>query len=271
MTPKARFDTASSHYREFAAPPPLASHVVCLWTQTILGSGEYVHRILPDACVDIVLINDSPAVVVGPATVPFLARFQAGTRVFGARLRPALAPDVLGIPASALLNDSAPLSDIWGKKSARLTPLLKPFTTPDARSVLIEVLVRAIASGSTEDTVVGKSVRWLARHPRGRVEDLSQLIGISHRQLRRRFAEAVGYGPKVLQSVLRFQRILNLAGSPGHSMSLAQLAADAGYADQAHMTRAVRRFAHCTPTVLLRSNECTLGMSDLFKTGDCSA
>jgi len=39
-------------------------------------------------------------------------------------------------------------------------------------------------------------------------------------------------------------------------------------ADQAHMTREARRFSNCTPTVLLRSAECTLRMSDLFKTGD---
>ena len=35
--------------------------------------------------------------------------------------------------------------------------------------------------------------------------------GLGARQLRRRFADAVGYGPKTLQRILRFQRFLALA------------------------------------------------------------
>src|SRR5437660_1767529 len=59
-----------------------------------------------------------------------------------------------------------------------------------------------------------------------------------------------------------------------HSLSAGRLAkldacqsvANAGYADQAHMTRDVNRLANIRPTVLLRSAESTLQMSDLFKT-----
>jgi AraC-like DNA-binding protein len=71
----------------------------------------------------------------------------------------------------------------------------------------------------------------------GRIEQLSDWIGFSNRQLRRRFSAAVGYGPKMFQSVLRFQRLLHLAGNKNAPRNLARLSADAGYADQAHMTR----------------------------------
>ncbi len=70
----------------------------------------------------------------------------------------------------------------------------------------------------------------------------------------------------MFQSVLRFQRLLKTARETGVEQSLADLAASAGYADQAHMTRDVRRFADIQPTMLLRSAESTLQMSDLFKT-----
>lgn len=83
-----------------------------------------------------------------------------------------------------------------------------------------------------------------------------------------RFSTAVGYGPKMFQSVLRFQRLLNFAGRPHTHLPFADLAAVAGYADQAHMTREVGRFANWTPTILLPSAECTLRLSDLFKTDD---
>ena len=71
----------------------------------------------------------------------------------------------------------------------------------------------------------------------------------------------------MFQSVLRFQRLLKTARETGATQTLADLAASAGYADQAHMTRDVHRLANTRPTVLLRSAESTLQMSDLFKSG----
>ena len=64
---------------------------------------------------------------------------------------------------------------------------------------------------------------------------------------------------------MRFQRLLKTARERGAELSLADLAATVGYADQAHMTREVQRLANLRPTVLLRSTESTLQMSDLFK------
>ena len=78
--------------------------------------------------------------------------------------------------------------------------------------------------------------------------ELGEGLGISERQLRRRFAEAVGYGPKTLARVLRFQRFLGLAEAGG---DLAGLAFAAGYADQAHLTRECVRLSGRTPAVLL--------------------
>ena len=97
-----------SVYREFPVPASMASHFLCFWKQVIVGSGEYAHRVLPDACMDIVFINDASPIVVGPWTDPFVARFPAGTKIVGARLHPGLAPSVLGISAAELLNQSAP-------------------------------------------------------------------------------------------------------------------------------------------------------------------
>lgn len=260
--------TVLSDYREFPVLVHLADYFLCFWKQVIVGSPEYAHRVLPDACVDIVLVNDDPPVVVGPWTEPFVVRLAAGTRIVGARLHPGHAPSLLGMPASELLNRSAPLSEVWGQNRARFAPVLDLARSASRRSGLAETLLRATRLAAQPDPVVAASIRWLARHPHGRVEQLSQWIGMSHRQLQRRFSAAVGYGPKIFQSVLRFQRLLNFASGPGVLQSFADLAAVAGYADQAHMTREARRFANCPPTNLLRSAECTLRMSDLFKTDD---
>jgi methylphosphotriester-DNA--protein-cysteine methyltransferase len=82
------------------------------------------------------------------------------------------------------------------------------------------------------------------------VEQVADQTGISMRQLRRRCDAAVGYGPKTLQRVLKFQRFVRRIDAG--ETDLASLAADAGYADQAHLTRECGQLAGVTPAVLPR-------------------
>jgi hypothetical protein len=77
-------------------------------------------------------------------------------------------------------------------------------------------------------------------------------LPISGRQLRRRFVAAVGYGPKRFERVMRFQHFLRLAGAFGKGRGLATLAAEAGYADQAHLSRECASLAGSSPRMLMR-------------------
>jgi AraC-like DNA-binding protein len=267
MNPDACADSAVYHYREFPPPSPLAGYLLCLWTQRLVGSRrEFAHRVLPDGCADIVLINNEAPVVVGPWTEPFVARLAPGTMIVGARCHPGCAPALLGLPASALLNQSVTLRDIWGSaRSARFARIAGESTLPTRTLAMQAALLDRLAHAGPVDEGMRAAIQWLAGHPHGRIERLSQWIGIGSRQLQRRFTTAVGYGPKMFQSILRFQRLLDLWGRPSAPRNLAQFSADAGYADQAHMTREVRRFSSTSPTVLLPSARCTLGLSDLVK------
>jgi AraC-like DNA-binding protein len=243
-----------SEYREFPAPGPLADRFLCFWTQRITGSqGIYQQRVLPDACIDIVLIDDQPPVLADPWTIPFLARLAVGTTVTGARLHPGRASSLLGIPASELLNQIIPIADVKGAvQSMRLETVMEQPNAAARRSALGPALLASIQHSAPFDQAVLAGVQWLSRRPRGRIVELSRWIGISERQLHRRFSAAVGYGPKTFQSVLRFQRLLKTARETGEEHSLADLAASTGYADQAHMTRDVHRLAGVRPTMLLR-------------------
>jgi transcriptional regulator GlxA family with amidase domain len=89
----------------------------------------------------------------------------------------------------------------------------------------------------------------LLRDPRVRVPELGDRLGIGERQLRRRFAAAVGYGPKTLQRVFRFRRFLDLLGEG----TAGELAALAGYTDQAHLSRESVEFSGLPPAALARS------------------
>ncbi len=267
MNHSANTEAARSDYREYTPPRSLADHFLCLWTQTIAGcNGEYAQRVLPDCCIDIVFINDEPPIVVGPWVKPFVARFPVGTKIVGARWHPGRAAGLLGLPSAGLLNQSVELRDIW---SARLSSTLEQVSEQPnllaRRSSLEDRLRTLVPDAVPSDPIVNASIQWLARHPHGRVRQLSCWIGISSRQLQRRFSDSVGYGPKSFQSILRFQRLLHFAGRAGCRRSLAELSADAAYADQAHMTREVQCLSGCPPTGLFQSAQSALQMSDLFR------
>jgi AraC-like DNA-binding protein len=94
--------------------------------------------------------------------------------------------------------------------------------------------------------VVQAAIVALGR-PRAQVAQVAAELGLSVRQLHRRVSEAVGYGPKILARVLRFRRLQALGPAP-----LVELALEAGYADQAHMTAEVTRLAGISPVRFLK-------------------
>lgn len=255
-----------SDYREFLPPVALRERVLCLWTQSIRPSQPvYAHRVLPDACVDLVFFQGQPPAVIGPWTESFVVHLAPGTRIAGARFHPGKAADVLRLPANELLNQQIPIADVWNMAArAPFAGVGEQTTFRATRAALEGALSRHLKNVTASDAVVTAGIQWLARHPGGQIEQLSRFVGISSRQMQRRFSAAVGYGPKTFQSVLRFQRLLFLASNGDGEHDLADLAARTGYADQSHMTREVQRFAGKPPRELLSSAGCALRLADFL-------
>jgi AraC-like DNA-binding protein len=78
------------------------------------------------------------------------------------------------------------------------------------------------------------------------VQELAREVGWSRRHLTEQFRAEYGLAPKVASRVLRFERaVWRLKARP--LTRLADLAADVGYADQAHLTREWHAIAGCSP------------------------
>jgi AraC-like DNA-binding protein len=120
-------------------------------------------------------------------------------------------------------------------------------TQKDALLALIGGVAPRLPRPEDLDHEVRRAVVAIARGD----EDPVARSGLSERQLRRRFEAEVGYGPATLARVLRFQRFLRAADDAGPGDSLARLAADAGYADQAHLAREAKRLSGLAPSALL--------------------
>lgn len=75
-------------------------------------------------------------------------------------------------------------------------------------------------------------------------------IGVSERQYRRRFRRAQGLAPAGWLRVRRWEATVQGLLAPGSALPLAALAADHGYADQAHLARETQSFVRTSPTRL---------------------
>jgi AraC-like DNA-binding protein len=229
-------------YIEYLVGSPL---VACTWEQATPAG--YEQRVVPDACVDLIWSGEELRVA-GPDTRARLVALAPGSRLVGVRLRPGGAGAVLGLPMSELCDISAGAADVLGSEVA--AALLEALVASEDPHALLRWAVER--RGVREpDPVVLAAVRALGR-PRARVGEVAVELGVSARQLQRRVNDAVGYGPKVLARVLRFRRLQGLTPAP-----LAELALDAGYADQAHMTAEVTELAGVSPVRFLKDRRPT--------------
>lgn len=190
------------------------------------------------------------AVFDGPRTAP-MRLWQVGYHFAVAlRFQPGGISAFTSIPAGALRGEVVDASDVlgggvaevegWlfraGQQSFDAVPacldafLLDRYTVPPDQGRLTAVLQTVQASKGTA------TVRDLAAH-----------VGLSARSLRRLFRERVGIAPKVYLRAIRLRHALNEVWATDNS--LAQIALDAGYADQSHLTRDAVELAGFSPGV----------------------
>jgi AraC-like DNA-binding protein len=237
-------------YREFAPSPPLHALLACRWQRDLPpGDPADSKLILPDGCVDL-LWRDGKLTVAGLDRTAWRSPVRPGGSIVGVRLRPGVAGAVFGIPASELVDVRVPLEELVGAQASVLSERLDGAEGREAEYLLLEELVASAIAGAAPDPLVLAATRRLG-FPGSRVDELADALGISERQLRRRFHRSVGYGPKTLDRVLRFRRLVSKAQAISDGqVDLARLAADLGYADQAHMARDSVRLTGLPPARL---------------------
>jgi AraC-like DNA-binding protein len=245
----------SPGYREYAPPAALRPSVSCLWVRVVPAGLASPALVLPDACADLIWECGRGVFVAGPDTGPAPSSLAPGTVLAGVRLRPGAGGAALGMPLSALLDQRVDSGDLRGRPMAGtvsdLATLLPGWLTPEAAMRgLLQITGRLVAAGPP-DPLVAQAARRLGA-PSARVENVAADLGVSERQLHRRCRAGVGYGPATLRRVLRFRRFVSSIDRTGVPADLARLAAETGYADQAHLTRESTRLAGLPPAALAR-------------------
>jgi AraC-like DNA-binding protein len=169
--------------------------------------------------------------VVGPLTKATPVTQAEGTEWLGVTFQ--LGTFLPSVPVSNLLDDQAMLP-LDAKTSFRLAGSSFQFPDYDNAETFVDRLVRE--SLLVSDPVV-KAV--LQNHPQK----------VSLRTVRRRFLLATGLTYKALSQI---ERAKQAAALLEQGVSLLDATYQAGYADQSHMTRALKHFIGHTPAQIAR-------------------
>jgi AraC-like DNA-binding protein len=226
----------------------------CTWSRTMPAGAPAAH-VVPDACADVMWNRGTGRLfVAGPDTHAHRTSLSAGVLV-GVRFRPGRAPAGLGVPASAVRDERVDLDLLWPADQARRLADALAAT----RDVLAaeQVLASSVASvRAAWDPAAPRVLELVARGER--VGAVADALGWTERQLHRRSLAAFGYGPKMLQRVVRFDRAVRMARERSLRSEtstwgggLAAVAYAAGYADQAHLAREVKALAGVPMTTLV--------------------
>ena len=240
-------------YRERPAPTPLAAHFSRTWFHAMPSGAVRQSAIVPDGCADLIWSSGSLRIA-GPDRAAKIEQLPPGATVVGLRFQPGALATWLRIPASDLVGARLRLEDFWGGEARHVAGWVSEGRSAAEVALRLETaMARSAVAVKLGDGWPAAIFRLVEAHrpADGQLIDrLARETGWSERTLRRRCHEAFGYGAKTLERILRFQRFIRLARGAAES-GLAGIAFEAGYADQAHLTRETRQLAGFTPSSMV--------------------
>ncbi|MDO7852142.1 helix-turn-helix domain-containing protein [Hymenobacter convexus] len=252
------------HHQEFEPPAALAETIKCLWYDRLeFGAVPTAFEVQPDGYAEIIFYFGSPCSVATPAGVqllssPFMVGLlnqpihfysQNSLEIIGIRCFPWTVFALLGLPPRqdgvrvmqhSIAELQAPLAE-WleaGNIAEALAEVKRYFLQRQPETPPGRLLAKAGGAMSAA----------------GGALPVSQVAAAAHatvRTLERKFKQAAGYTVKDVSGLMRFEQARNhLWHHP--AASLAGLAHELGYTDQAHLSREFKRYSGTTPAAFAR-------------------
>ncbi|CDZ50158.1 Helix-turn-helix, AraC domain protein [Neorhizobium galegae bv. officinalis] len=234
-------------YQERPANGPLSRLFCRVWSHRLPQEFEGQIVVVPDGCADLIWTGGQ-LMVIGPDRTAAFPALAPGETILGLRFRPGAALHWLDVPLRELVGRAVPLRELRADVRT-MEDRLAEANCPIVRRRLFDAWAAGEASLAAEPQ---SAMGMLFDELRSGVLDGSLATqALGERTLRRRSHDHFGYGPKTLERILRLQRFLHMVRQPA-SGNLAILALEAGYADQAHMTRDVKELTTFTPWEIRR-------------------
>lgn len=194
------------------------------------------------------------ALVAGLHLTPTLIDHASSAFTLTVLLTPRGVQVLLGTPASELFGVSIHATDLLGPSVERLRQRIEQLDDWPGRFAAVDAYLLARRADRRPAPAIADLAWQMITADRGRlrVEALAGLLGSSPRTLHAGMTKHLGIGPKSLSRIARFgaarqrlhSRLLNRSPGP----TLARIAAECGYADEAHLIRDWKAFTGNAPT-----------------------
>lgn len=254
-------------YRQLETCAAVRQFVECYWTLHDPSGRSAAQRIVPDGRPELIFNLGKPfenqgehgwklqprCFFVGQLMGPLLVRPSGPTSILGIRFRPHGAARLFGSGMHSSTGQTIPL-EVLAPELLRQLDCLQPLPAGSALTQALDRILRPFADDSSgSDRRIPAAVNEFAVS--GGLVDVKAVavrVGLSTRQLERRFREEIGMGPKLFCRMQRFQRVFRAMEDPGANWLTAAL--ECGYYDQSHLIRDFRDFAGDTPAAILSSD-----------------
>jgi AraC-like DNA-binding protein len=183
----------------------------------------------------------------GPVTIDSFG----GCHCLQVNFTPLGARRFFGLPMTELANRMVELDDVLGAEGLLLREELGNAPDWQRRFDIAEAYVlRRSREAAPPSPEIAGAFGWIAASGgKEKISSIAGRIGWSRKHLARRFAEEIGLGPKSVARIVRLNRAI--AAARTQDIGWAGIAADCGYADQAHLAREFRELAGASPVALL--------------------
>lgn len=240
-------------YEEFEPATELTDVVNSYWAFSVPEDAPmpYDHRVVPDGMISFAYIRSryfESVSFVGPRTEALNPPTRPGDSVWGIRFHPGVVKGLFGVSPAALRDQYGDARTVFPDFAGTLFDRLKTVSGPEAAAgVFDELLSKVVKEKEFRPDPLTPAI-WRVGETEQTVSAIALAAGLSERQFRRRFIELVGLTPKEFALIRRLRR--SAVKLVEDSLSLADIAAETGYADQAHLSRDVARMMGVTPTSL---------------------
>jgi AraC-like DNA-binding protein len=247
--------------------PPLDRYIECFWWSHRDEPQDHSEHMLPSGGAQLLFaLHETPiqcrpsasgnsiawsgSIVHGPQSSYYVAGPKPKGGAVGVSFRPGGAGAVLGATMMELADRHVTLDAIWGTRGVNLHQRLLAAAEPKE---VFRILEQSLSARVHRPLLILPAVAHaLASYSvdvasPARVADIQRATGYSPRHFIALFRSAVGLNPKHYYRIRRFNSAArNMAAGGGQGLS--DIAAGAGYCDQAHLTREFHEFAGVVPT-----------------------
>lgn len=259
-------------YQEFNPPIALQDVVKCFWVLEDNGRHHPTEQVLPDGCIELIvhyrdlfergdrkdleLNSQVRGFVFGQITKALLLKPLGQIGMIGVRFQSHGLSHFTNVPAFHLAEKSVPLVELFGREGDMLVEqICMAKTIPAKVDVLAAFLIEHRKFlGKVTPLVMGFLQALKTMNGEVKLKELAKQLGVSERQLERRFKLEVGISPKKMASIIRFKHALyHLQNS--RNLTLTEIAHNVGYYDQAHFNRDFKDITGLVPKQFFKEDQ----------------